>query len=555
MARLQRISLARRIFRLFLFSTLFALLAYLVLCARNFFLPLPERTRFEVSDGEAVRFWKEKYENSPIAVWRVTPDTNFIVLTDLDDDGVIDDCDRKLKMEGIPELVRLDDSVCNGRHWMADRTALLDDDLQLLSLFIPDPPNPGVQLGLESDDEARMYFTFYTSDFLDASAEVQWPLDMRNLCKLDSSPDKYALWVRVKGSTGLQGLHTLTFSIIHEGKPTASDSIQVRCVGALGDPYYFAAARDYLTERDRASQGAAEVFTDVVQCGAGRHTEDFETFRLLVMRHELTKMEVLETYHNRNEGRPRTATISDAIRRHADQTVIVNGNYFYLSPGLTRHGEKALGAVVHNGEVSPASFRHRWWTAYKDAGIYEQPDWQFTVFSLVQPEDRCGQIELKPEPYSPNDVYIPTTEKGQQEVPVDEALGGLHTLHNSIYTEGMPKSLIGIAAVPAEGGLPAHRVIWLAMSQPTEGGYAYGASRLRERLRGSGVVVDDTPATPTREPGPTELAYLDGGASPCMALKISDLYEVPVRGISHIEILSGPRVNNYLMFRVENCAD
>jgi hypothetical protein len=274
------------------------------------------------------------------------------------------------------------------------------------------------------------------------------------------------------------------------------------------------------------------------------------------MHHARTEMNVLETYYANNKlVNGRIKNIFDALDRNPDQDVIVNGNFFYIENGPENHGKRALGAVVHDHELSKASGWHEWQVSYQQAGIQGTPAWQFKSYCLVQPEHKPGQIELVEEPLNMKEPFVPmTTNSGSEQLPY-MALGGLHTLHNFINNPGFAKACMGIADPPLQPGQPANpnrRLLWLAAtnSDPAKTTAKYGGESLRQKLRDSGIVIEEGDPENGVPPRRCDMVYFDSANSVALSYKIDGVFETPCAGGRHYAGASNTLCNNYLMLSV-----
>ena len=90
--------------------------------ARVAWMPRPGRVPRVYIDAEVAAAWKAALAPGEAVDIRISPSDDLLVLADINDDGVIDDSDRALRADGLGELIRLDDVVCNGREVMGDRS-------------------------------------------------------------------------------------------------------------------------------------------------------------------------------------------------------------------------------------------------------------------------------------------------------------------------------------------------------------------------------------------------------------------------------------------------
>ena len=535
------------------------LAAVFVYHSRVAWMPRPGRVPRVYLDSEVAAAWEGASAPAEIVDIRVSPSDALLVLADVNDDGVIDDSDCALRAAGLGELIRLDDTVCNGREVMGDRSPRWDDDLQLLALQLPQAAPSGGILRVETSLTPGIELAFYSSDLLDEAARIDWPLDVAACPFRQADTRRAFVWMKAAApGNSRSDSFDLTFVLnAADGSEFARDTLRCTLVGGLGDPHYFAGALDYLMERGRLSGKRPRLFLDRMRAEAG--PGDFESFQIVVLRHAVTEMTVLETYYDNAGPISHLRTIFDVVRRHDDQTLIVNGNHFVLPAAISRHGNSALGAVVHDHTVSPATPYHRWFKAFAETNTPGEPDWLYQVYALAQPEPGPGRIALLEETYRDwgdtaierRTPFIPMTGSSDTERPAYMALGGLQTCHYFTHSRGGNKSCLGITSVARPDGGPEEKLIWLAMSDPdpAESTSHYGGDMLRDALRGSGIVIGSGETRLGKPPGPCEMAYLDGGASVAMAYRLDGAFEIPIAESRHTAP-SATAANNYLMLRV-----
>lgn len=500
----------------------------------------PART---VTREDALRLWNRLSSNFAHESLTFTEPT---LLADVDDDGVYTDADLRLIAGGTPEWIRIDDTLANGRSHIHDRTPYLDDDLQRVLLLLP---NPSPDTIIDAPDTESLYFQVYRSDWLDEAAELRWPLRIGDVVSPSDGPLTLPIWIRAPAGTPTDRPLPFTLEVREKGGEAQRITLYLHAVDELGHPGYFAAVRDYLMERDRGDSARPKVFRDAVECASSENPDEFEMMQLVAMRHEVTKFSVLETFYDAPLLQPRIKDIFSAAARHPHQTVIVNGNYYHVDTGSPiPHGRSCLGAVVHNHTISPATGRH-WWFTYPGDGRPRGADWHYTSYCLVQEENRPGVLELREEPLDPN-PYIPMIERNGRESPAHMALGGINTVHNFVHSVCGRKSHIWLARARGFARGPEHKLICLAMSDTVLSTSFCGGPAFRQKLRDSGVVIEEGDPARGIPPGKCEMAYFDGGASIAMAVNLDGQFEFPTFTSRHEPRNRHVHVNNYAMFEV-----
>ena len=500
-----------------------------------------ERT---VAKADALRVWN-RLSTDYLSVDTVADD--FALLADLNDDGLVDADDVGLAVAGQPEWMRTNDMVCNGRSSVHDRTPWFDDDLQWVAVQLPSGTSGDAELDMASED--AHYLEVFRSDWLDDNAPVRWPLRLADHREFSNGVATISLWLRAPQGTPTDRPLHLALVLRQTGKPDRNAALTFAVVDALGHPGYFAAVRDYLMERDRADAPRPKLFLDSIECASSENPDEFEIMRLVAMRHEATRFEVLETYFDTSVLQPRVKNIFTAAARHPEQSVIVNGNYFHVDTGAAvPHSRPCLGAVVHEHAVSPATGRH-WWFTYPNDGRPFNADWFYTSYCLVQEENRPGTLELRAEPLEPN-PYIPMIARDGKEIPAYMALGGINTVHNFIHSVCGRKSHVWMARVPAVEEGEEHKLVCLAMTDTMRSTSFCGGPAFRQKLRDSGLVIEEGDVAKGIPPGKCELAYFDGGASIAMAVNMDRKFEFPTFTSRHEPRNRHVHVNNYAMFSV-----
>jgi hypothetical protein len=199
--------------------------------------------------------------------------------------------------------------------------------------------------------------------------------------------------------------------------------------------------------------------------------------------------------------------------------------------------------------VSPATARH-WWFTYPNDGRPQNASWFYTSYCLVQEEDRAGMLDLREEPLEPN-PYVPMIGRDGEEIPAHMALGGINTIHNFVHSVRGRKSHVWMSRVPGADGGDEHRLVCLAMSDTMQSTSYCGGPAFRQKLRDSGLVIEEGDVAKGIPPGKNELAYFDGGASIAMAVNLNGEYEYPTFTSRHEPRNRHVHVNNYAMFSVE----
>lgn len=500
----------------------------------------------QVGQKDALRHWNRlsmRYLDDR------STETAFALLADVNDDGVLDDRDCRAIEAGVSEWMRVDDFECNGRSGVHDRTPWLDDDLQLVWVRLPADLADDATLHVVSDD--AHYFEAFQSDWLDEYAPVQWPLRLADHPLFRRGIISVPLWLRAPRGTPVDRPLTVALELRDAGTGARQARLQLHVVDELGHPKYFAAVRDYLAERDRADTRRPRLFRESVECASSEDPNAYEMVHLVAMPHESTRMEVLETFYDTPFLQPRIKNIFAAARSRPAAHVIVNGNYFHVDTGASvPHGRSALGAVVHNGRISPATGRH-WWFTYPNDGRPANAEWFYTSYGLVQEDDAPGLIALREEPREPN-PYVPMVTRNGVETPVHMALGGINTIHNFIHSVCGRKSYVWLARVPGVDDREERRLVCLAMTDVNQSTSFCGGPAFREKLRGSGLTIDEGDPAHGIPPGRSDLAYFDGGASIAMAVNMDGVFEYPTYSARHEPRNRHVHVNNYVVFTVED---
>jgi len=480
-------------------------------------------------------YWRAANEAgaSPVAEGVLSAGTTFILLADLNDDGRVDQADLAAKDAGVPEFARPANTIPNGLSAYHDQIDCLDDDLEAVHL---EYAGSDATLHWRNPVDGVEWFA---SDWLCDRPEVVWPLALSERTR--------TLWLRFAPELAGREI-TLALDLRVDGNVVGEDTLTFRVVGALGDPYYFAAAHDFLNEPIRRGIDPPKLFLDEVDCRAAG-LGGYERFKIAILPHDRTRMKVAETYYDKPFWSARDKNIEQVAAAHPGYTLIINGNYFHGEQSRPNHGRRTLGAVIHDGELSSATGRHTWPTAHREAGLPPDQDWQFDSYALVQWQSECGGISFVEEEPQGMEPFIP---KRDGALP-DMALGGLHTVHTFENNVGNNKSHIWIAEVPSpSGGTPA-KLIGVAMTMPEESTAKFGGPALRKKLRRSGLVVEEYSANGATPPGRSDIRYLDGGTSVAMAYTLNGQTYIPIAAPRHNADYQTTRVNNYLAFRVGDC--
>ena len=493
-----------------------------------------------------------------IDVREVSAGNTVRILVDVNDDGIIDEQDSIARTRGAAEIVRLDDALCNGRSGVYDRTAALDDDLQLVTIQLPTATLAADELRLVPAGAETGNLAFYTSDWITPETEARWPIRVDSLPFRDDANHRVFVWMKITdlfGGASHDG--AVSLALERDGQILSSDTLHITVVGKLGDPNYFAGALDYLMERDRRSGRPSRFFLDEIQCASNNGmVEGVETFRLVMMRYALTEMNVLETYYANNDPkRGRIKSILDAMDRNPGQDLIVNGSFFMLENHAENHGKRVLGAVVNDYKMSPASGPHQWQKAYQESGVPGTPEWQYKSFCLHQPKPGPGLMALVEEPFSPQTPFVPAvTRDGAPSLPF-MALGGLHQVHNFQNNPGCNIACMGFVDVPDGVGQSDNkdrRLIWIAATDTDRKKTTsrYGHEAFRQALRKSGLTIDEGDPQRGAGPGRCDFVYFDSANSVALSYKVDDAFETPVVSARHLQDSAPTFVNNYLMLKV-----
>jgi len=499
--------------------------------------------------------WEEEQEVSNamrppqecVRIEGIAAGASLQILVDLNDDGVINAEDSAERAKGVKEIVRVNDAISNGRSRCFDRTPHLDDDLQLLVVQLPQSTNDTdeITFNISSSDAA-----VYETDWISAESEVIAPRSVASFPYRDVENERIFIWLLIRKPVENMAIEV---DMKRDDLQIARDNLSLKIVGKLGDPSYFLAARDYLMERSRVHADLPTLFIDEAQCQSVDNDGTFETFLVVVMRHELTEMDVLETYYANNDSvKGRIKNVFDVLDRFPDEDVVINGNFFYIESDKENHGKRALGALVHNHELSQASGWHAWQVSYEEARIHTKPDWQFKSYCLTQRDPGPGNIALIEEPLNLKEPFVPPG-SGAEKYPY-MAMGGLHQVHNFINNPGFPKACMGFAEVPEMQGSGTHRLMWFAASldDRSKSTSYYGGEAFRQALRDSGLTIEEGDPQNGVGPGRCDLVYFDSANSVTLAYRIDGIYETPTAGGRHMPGANNTLCNNYLALKIKN---
>ncbi|NUM52663.1 MAG: hypothetical protein HUU46_03370 [Candidatus Hydrogenedentes bacterium] len=520
----------------------------------------PSRIQKTYTDAEADTIWRGMLQPWKIVrVIDMPSPGRLVILADVNDDGVIDVSDTAARSRGAREIVRVNDAIANGRSRVYDRSPLLDDDLQLLTIQLPQLSDESDVLVVRSNLRPQDSLAVYKDDKMSGEALLRGDARIGDLPHRDRDERRVFVWIRLNAPIVNDAECAVTVTLQRDGKTLTEDTLNILPVGGLGDPNYFSAALDYLVEPDRITGKPAKLFLDEARCESIVNDGSYETFQIVVVRHALTEMNVLETYYANNDRvRGRIKNIFEAIDRNPDEDIFINGNFFLLEHGADNHGKRALGALVHSHELSKASGPHRWQVSYQDAGIGTTPDWQFKSYCLTQREHKPGQIELIEEPLSAEGPFVPASTEGSNQKYPYMALGGLHQVHNFVHNPGFPKACMGIVDSPPQPGaehLTGRRLIWLAATNGDRSTSRYGGEAFRHKLRDSGLVIEEGDPENGVAPGRCDLVYFDSANSVALSYKIDGTFETPTVGGRHLPGANNTFCNNYLMLSVTDNLD
>ncbi|HRU01666.1 MAG TPA: hypothetical protein P5239_08195, partial [Victivallales bacterium] len=276
------------------------------------------------------------------------------LLSDLNDDGTIDDKDRKLKSEdgtGVSEYLFADDNISNGDWDKGDSLAPSgyknDDDVEPLVLCYDGLKNlaqkvRGIYIWIEHPG-IELVKLYKTSECKDSDL-VEFPWDV---AKKGLPPEKLFLLASKNVSTQIDG-NLIIYIGDARKKKYASDIIALSIVKSIGDTHFFQACRDYIMERNtKYWMGEKRFFTE---------KESLKVYRMLVMREESTKMQALETYWRDKK----LWGIDQVVAEYPKATVVINANFcFDVDPNAAGRWKNLTkychGRLISGGMISKAS--------------------------------------------------------------------------------------------------------------------------------------------------------------------------------------------------------
>jgi hypothetical protein len=400
----------------------------------------------------------------------------FELISDLNNNGMIDGGDRTLKSDGAKpeatdeqkekatEYIFANDNVSNGA-WDKDdpssdkpQDAKDDDDAEEISVTCA--ATWGV---VWFEHPAIEKLSFYKSKECKADEKVTFPFPLSTEAS-GKLPEK--LYVRLDG-TGFtaQAVGDLVMKFGNDQQtPLVDDKIKFTAIKQLGDEKFFQAARDYIGERN------AKLFAH----NWGYPVASPSTFiRMCVMREEATTMHPYESYHNDavvnyNQASPGGTAYFDPVLYaqglgiegvmsvNEEMTVVINGNQCAFSNGtgtveayaMFLLGEplmtdKCQGRVVIGGSLNPASNDH-----YDPAT--NAPGTSMKGSYLAGPDPIPGTG-------GPGGKYIAQTgnafQVGAGVLPstVNNGMGGLSSSYNLGERSGYPNSMVGYVPMAGDG--------------------------------------------------------------------------------------------------------
>lgn len=477
----------------------------------------PEAT---MDDGRA--YWERLRPVPPTSAFKGDA---FQFLSDVNDDPA------------SPVVMRLDDDFPNGRSPFHDAIAELDDDLQLMWVRVPRGAGDTAVLTFDSGGVPGV--SFFSSNWLDSAAAITAGWTFADSPFWDGPARCVPVWIRASAGDGKGFSFICTVRCTDGGAVVGEAQQAFKVVGALGDPDFFAGVTDYLAEGDGGP--LPRYFTCEVRAASGVTPGTFEVLRFAALPRARTKMTVHETYFARKRLGGLDNSIFDVATRFPEAAFIVNGNYFRNATNKENHGDSCLGVVLVDHEVTPASQWHGWPAAHRENMLTGSPSWTYPVYALVQDDEGCGHIRLVEESAAPRQLFVPTEADGT--LPY-MALGGIHTLHQFVNNVGANKSHFWMT----------DDLVCFAMSDPQRSDSTTGEAALRELLRASGLVIEEGDINHGVAPGHSDLMYLDGGTSICMALNTGEGFEIPIAASRNVASNNTTRVNNYLVFFVDGCS-
>jgi|GEM_PF-2844453 len=429
---------------------------------------------------------------------------------DVDGDGAIDSLDDELKGRGTGLCVRPGDNLANGAH---DDAQHGDDDLQELELAFGEGFGSEGRLWVESTLKAGK-LRFFKSRIAAAENEVAWPI---SIAAGAPAPGKLYMLVDLPKPEAA-GFELRLLYGRSEQEVWHTDTTTVTVAARIGDPGYFAAARNYIV------QNRARLFLDQAVFHPGEPSLE-EGFAWAVMRSEATRLQVIDAYHRPGK---KLLDIGQVAAAYPEKTVIVNGGSVWDADGRTDPPPGDERSLRENPE------RHM--TKMTNGGIIS------------------GGVRGRGQPYRNRDGrtidsagYVGWSPAGGfefgvgAEVPADrgytEGLGGL------LPTAGYDKTRCGMVGQAAVGG---HKVLIVANTD------------LRHRINGredngsgKGATAFRAAAEASAGPGALALFFRDSAASVAFAHRGPDdvlrVRDAALRHTAHQPSI----INNYLAFETD----
>ncbi len=409
----------------------------------------------------------------------------FEIISDLGNNGIIDDRDRALKLAAQGEDAN-EDEIETAIEYM-----FVNDNL---SNGVWDKDDPNSPDGYQYEDDAEkisvtclatwgaIWFehpaidsiSFYKSR--ECLEKIDFPFALSEQEEGRIQEDIF-LRVDMPGVTEqVAGDLIMRWGSFDKSEVWSSDKIKLVIVNQVGDSMYFNASRDYMLEQN--SRIHIRYFR------AGRHE-----VRVTAMRHESTQMGVIETYHRD----PKIYGMRNVVSHNQDYyDLIMNANFCFFNGGMAGRvlgiRRKSMTPRCHGGAVANR---------------------------LVNPATSVGGDS----PFEQADAeYLSSNGKGTIEittgiVPLDppEHQAALGDFASNLV--GEPYSIhpwFGIAEIGS--GKNKNKI--LATISQTSGLTVYPVAELMERLSGSGV-----PELPGSG-GHIMMVAGDGGTSNAVAYRI-----------------------------------
>ena len=336
------------------------------------------------------------------------------VVSDLNNNGKIDDGDRRLKSEGAKsdatdeqkekatEYLFANDNLSNGL-WDKDdsdsnkpQNHKDDDDVEELNLTCA-----ATWGAVWFDHPAIDKLAFYKTKECKPADKVEFPFALSETNKLPET-----LYVRAEGAFTEQVDDDLVmkFGKADQSETWAEDKLKFSVVKHFGDKKFFEAARDYIMERN------TKLFAHVKNYGSNKK------IRMVVMREEAAIMKALDTYWQT----PPLWGIDEVVNVASGSTAVINANFTFdiqsvrTFKNMTRrcHGRLVTGGVL-NTDVSSDN---------DDPAVPPPPPNPHPLRGSVYAGPEAKYIAMQ----SPNSFAIA---KGRVPIasPPQEALGGWHT--------------------------------------------------------------------------------------------------------------------------------